>query len=463
MDFYKELINYMNLLNCNTKDICEISGITYSMVNRYINGKRTPKEDGKNFNKLVDAIYQISKQKNIDLSKESIYNTLKKAITGNTFQIDFDMFIDNLNKLQEELSITTVDLSRAIGYDSSFVSRIKNKERKPADIENFIDKIRTYIIKVVSQNEQKKYNLANLFNCKEKDLQDIDNFKEIFSEWLCSKHIENKSDNVYDFLNKLDNFDLNDYIGRDFSKVKVPTSPVIFQSSKTYMGIKGRKQAEGEFLKTTLISKSEEPIFFYSDLPISEAGNDEEFKEKWVYAMTKLLKKGLHLNMVHNLNRPINEMLLGLENWIPVYMTGSISPYYFKTQPSNFFNCSLCTSGSVALSSECIKYNERKSLFYLTTKKEEVKFRQEQAKIMLSKATPLMDIYKEADKDAFDDFMNKEKNDNIKKIEKDIFKNIDFYINDDKWVSINKKTAPEIHFVIHHEKLINAIKTFLLS
>ena len=56
MDFYKELINYMNLLNCNTKDICEVSGITYSMINRYINGKRTPKEDGKHFNKLVDAI-----------------------------------------------------------------------------------------------------------------------------------------------------------------------------------------------------------------------------------------------------------------------------------------------------------------------------------------------------------------------------------------------------------------------
>ena len=463
MNFEDELSNYIKILNCTTNDICNISGISYSLVNRYINGKRTPKVDGKNFNNLVDAIYQIAKQNKMDLSRESIFNTLRKAITGNSSQIDFDLFITNLNRLQDELSITTVDLSRAIGYDSSFVSRIKNSERKPSDIENFIDKIRTYIIVYISQNEQKKQNLLNILNCKEQDLQDKENLKEILTEWLCSKHIESKSDDVLSFLSKLDKFDLNNYIGTDFSKVKVPTSPVIFQSSKTYMGIKGRKQAEGEFLKTTLISKSKEPIFFYSDLPMSEAGNDEDFKAKWVYAMTKLLKKGLHLNMVHNLNRPLNEMLLGLENWIPLYMTGSISPYYFKAQPSNYFNCSLCTSGQVALSSECLKYNEKKSMFYLTTKKEEVKFKQEQSKIMLSKATPLMDIYKENDKEAFEQFINSEKNENIQKIEKDIFKNIDFYINDDKWVIINKKTTPEIHFVIRHEKLINAIKPFLLS
>lgn len=196
---------------------------------------------------------------------------------------------------------------------------------------------------------------------------------------------------------------------------------------------------------------------------MSDVGQDNEFKEKWVYIMTKLLKKGLHLNIVHNLNRPINEMLLVLENWIPVYMTGSITPYYLKTPPLNFFNCSLCTSGSVALSSECLRYNEKKSMFYLTTKNDEVKFKQEQAKIMLSKATPLMNIYKETDKATFEKFMNKKENQNIQKIEKDIFKNIDFYINEDKWVVINKKTSPEMHFVIYHEKLINAIKAFLLS
>lgn len=463
MNFDKELLNYINILHCTTNDICKESGVAYSLVNRYVNGKRIPKMDGENFNKIVDGIYKIAVHKEIDITKDSIYNTLRTALTGNTFQIDFDMFIDNLNKLQDNLSITTAQLARAIGYDSSFVSRIKNKERKPADIESFIDKVRTYSISLVLQNELLKHNLTNLLNCKEENIRNDDSFKEIFSTWLCSKHIESKPDDVLNFLHKLDKFDLNEYIGTDFSKIKVPTSPVIIRNSKTFFGIEGRKKAEGEFLKTTLISKSDEPIFFYSDLPISESGNDKEFKAKWVYAMTLLLKKGLQLNMVHNLNRPINEMLLGLENWIPMYMTGSITPYYFKVPPSNFFIGSQCTSGSVALSSECIRYSEKKSMFYLTTKKEEVQFQKEKSKYMLSKATPLMDIYKEEDSKKFEEFMNKEENNTVQKVKKDIFKNIDFCINEDNWIMINKKNAPEIHFVIYHEKLINAIKTFLLT
>lgn len=465
MNFEKELENYIKLLDCSIKDICDVSEISYSLVNRYINGKRKPKEYGKNFNNLVNGLYQIAIKKNINLSKDSIYNKLEIALIGNTSKTDFDLFIDNFNTLQDELSITTVELSRAIGYDSSFISRIKNKERKPSDIHSFLDKIISYIVIYIYQHESKKDNVLTLLNCDKNVLEDEEQFKEVITNWLCSKHTYNEQNNVLDFLTKLDNFDLNDYISTDFSKIKTPTIPLVIKSSKTFYGIAGRKQAEGEFLKTTLLSKSTEPIFFYSDLPISKAGEDEEFKKKWVYAISVLLKRGLHLNIVHNLNRPVNELLLGLENWIPVYMSGSITPYYFKNLPSNFFNCSQCTSGSIALTSECIKNNEAKSRFYLTTKKDEVDFEKEKSKYMLSKATPLMDIYKESSSKNFDEFLSKErkKDNNIQKIKKDIFNNIDFYTNDSKWVIINKTTSPKIHFVIKHEKLVNAINIFLLS
>lgn len=462
MSFSEKLQDYIKLLECTTTELANESGLSYMLINRYLNNIRKPKKDSEYFNKLVDGIYHISLEKNIEISKEQISSDLKKALTSDKFNVDFDLFIENFNTLQENLNLTTVEISNAIGYDSSFISRMKNKERKPADFEVFIDKLRNYIFSLC-QNDDKSAILAQTIDCSVKDLSDSEKFKDIFTKWICSKHVGCQPDDVLNFLIKLDTFNLNDYISTDFSKMKVPTFPVLLKNSKMYFGIEGRKQAEGEFLKTTLLSKSNEPIFFYSDLPIAQAGEDEEFKKKWVYAMTVLLKRGLHLNMVHNLNRPINELLLGLENWIPIYMTGSISPYYFKNSPSNFFNGSQCTSGSIALTSECIKYNEKKSKFYLTTKKDEVEFEKEKSKYMLSKATPLMTIYKQKDKAKFEEFMKKSKNENIKKIKKDNFKNIDFCINEDKWVMINKENTPEIHFVIYHEKLINAIKTFLLT
>lgn len=48
-------------------------------------------------------------------------------------------------------------------------------------------------------------------------------------------------------------------------------------------------------------------------------------------------KKGLHLNMIHNVDRPFSEMMLGLESYIPMYMTGQISPYYIKGIQNSVF------------------------------------------------------------------------------------------------------------------------------
>lgn len=459
MNFSKELNKYIDMLDCSAKDICEVSGLSPALVSRYLNNKRTPKADSLYLDKLIDAIYIIAKEKNINISKASIERNLSSTIKLSN--IDYDVFIDNLNLLQDTLKISTVELSKVLDYDASFLSRIKNKERKPADLENFISVLTDYIVSSYSSIE-KKEKIASLFKCPVDNITTNEQYKEEFSKWISTVH-SNINQDVYNFLSKLDDFNLKDYIGKDLEKVKVPSSPVIFKHSKTYFGIEGRKQAEGDFLKTTLLSKSSEPIFFYSDLPLAESAKDESFKQKWVVAMTMLLKKGLHLNMVHNINRPVAEMLLGLESWIPIYMTGSITPYYFKNPPSNFFTGSHCTSGVVALSSECIRDNEKNSKFYLTTRKEEIEFEKEKSKYMLSKASPLMEIYRETDIDRFKEFMKKTPCNKIQTIKKNTFKNIDFCINENEWIMINKKISPKIHFVIYNENLMEALKTFLLD
>ena len=80
---------------------------------------------------------------------------------------------------------------------------------------------------------------------------------------------------------------------------------------------------------------------------------------------------------------------------------------------------------------------------------------------MLSKAKPLMKIFKESNDSEFKEFINKDENKNYQVVKKENFKNIDFCTNEDKWVMINKNTSPQIHFVIYNDKLKTAIKDFL--
>lgn len=458
MNFQNELANYMNLLNISPKELSQISKLSPTIISRYLNGKRTPRIQSDYFNKIVNSLYEIAKSKNINLGENTIAETLKKSISSSN--INFDVFVNNFNTLLIELKINIADIAKYTGYDTSFISRIKNKTRKPSDFDNFVDNICDFIVNTYQDNNSKQ-KVSNILNCDINNFDNINHYKKTVNKWLITE-LKNYNESVRNFLTLLDNFDLNDYvINTNYNKIKVPTSPVILKTSKVYYGKDGRKQSEADFLKTTLISKSKEPIYFYSNLPMEEASKDQDFKKKWVLAMTMLLKKGLHLNMIHSVDRPINEMLLGLENWIPVYMTGSISPYYFTNPPSNMFFGSYCSSGSVALSGESCSDSLEISRFYLTTKKDEVEYYNNKAKYMLSKAKPLMKIFKEDDQEKFDEFMKSEKSNDIKHIKKDCFKNINFHINKNKWIMISKKLSPKIHFIIYNKKLMNAIETFL--
>lgn len=111
--------------------------------------------------------------------------------------------------------------------------------------------------------------------------------------------------------------------------------------------------------------------------------------------MALLLKKGLHLDQIHHLDRSFEEMMLGLESWIPMYMTGQISPYYLKSDPGNVFHHFLKVSGAAVLSGEAISGHHSEGRYYLSKTKEDIAYYTKRAEALLLNASPLMDIYRE--------------------------------------------------------------------
>ena len=138
-----------------------------------------------------------------------------------------------------ELKINNNDFAKALGYDTSFISKIKNKSRKPADLDGFIKQISNYIVNTY-KSEDKKLIIASLLNCSTKDFEDVDTYKSSIIKWISSPHEDNNK-SIKTFLTKLDKFNINDYIGTDFNKVKIPTAPIILRNSKTYYGKERQK------------------------------------------------------------------------------------------------------------------------------------------------------------------------------------------------------------------------------
>ena len=256
-----------------------------------------------------------------------------------------------------------------------------------ADISRFI--VRHYI------KENERAVVAELIGCPAKALADELAYYEKLTEWLASG-VSIAKDYTFEFLQKLDSFDLNEYIRAiHFDELKVPGVPFQLPTSKSYFGLKQMMESELDFLKATVLSKSSEPVTMYSDMPMEEMAKEPEFKKKWMFGMAMMLKKGLYLNQIHNIDRTFNEMMLGLESWIPMYMTGQISPYYLKGPQNNVFLHLLWVSGSAALTGEAISGSLANGKYYLTKSKDDVSYYKKRAGSLLGKALPLMDIFRE--------------------------------------------------------------------
>ena len=386
---FKEVLNkYLKELNCSQKMLSESSGLSETVISRYKSGERTPTKNSEQLTKLTTAIFNISKtmsKKQYTLDK--IENDFNKVLQNDNF--DYTTLSNNLNILITSLKISINEMSKYIVFDSSHISRIRYGKAKPSNPIEFSNKICTYIF-----NRYNNPNLMTIIGCKKNDLSNNNFYNTLFT-WLTSKSIQVKNQ-INDFLYNLDSFNLNDYIKAiKFDELKVPSIPFYKAKSRHYYGIEEMKEGELNFFKAIVLSKSKEDIFMCSHMPMEDMAEDVSFGKKWMFAIAMCLKKGHHLNIIHNLDRPFNEMMLGLESWIPIYMTGQISPYYLKDSKNSVYNHLDYVSGNVALTGECIKGYHNKGMYYLTTNKNEIKYYKEKSELILKKAKPLMQIYRE--------------------------------------------------------------------
>lgn len=390
---FKEVLNkYLKELNCSQKMLSESSGLSETVISRYKSGERTPVKNSEQLTKLTTAIFNISKtmsKKQYTLDK--IKNDFNKVLQNDNF--DYTTLSNNLNILITSLKISINEMSKYIVFDSSHISRIRYGKAKPSNPIEFSNKICTYIFNRYN-NPDDINNLMTIIGCKKNDLSNNNFYNTLFT-WLTSESIQVKNQ-INDFLYNLDSFNLNDYIKAiKFDELKVPSIPFYKAKSRHYYGIEEMKEGELNFFKAIVLSKSKEDIFMCSHMPMEDMAEDVSFGKKWMFAIAMCLKKGHHLNIIHNLDRPFNEMMIGLESWIPIYMTGQISSYYLKDSKNSVYNHLDYVSGNVALTGECIKGYHNKGMYYLTTNKNEIKYYKEKSELILKKAKPLMQIYRE--------------------------------------------------------------------
>lgn len=393
MNFQECLNNYIIQVRCNGKELARNSKISETVISRYRKGERAPSADSEYLRKLSDGIIKTAAEKGIrDFQADKVWQTLRDSLEDNRDEPAFNS--QKLDILLRELDINISRIAAFLHYDPSYLSKIRTGKRNPAHQQQFIEKICEYVASNY-KDEQDRKKVTYLIQCNEDEITDSSLYRKKLREWLSSSKPEDV-DYVSGFLRKVDSFNLDDYIRViHFDSFKVPKVPFQLPVSRHYYGLKEMREGELDFLKHTVLSKSMKPLYICSDMPVEDMAADKDFAKKYMFGLAMVLKKGLHIHIIHDVERPMKDMMLGLENWVPLYMTGQISPYYLKGVQNRVYSHLHYCSGQVAMTGDCISGHHDLAHYYLTSRKEEVSISQKNMEFLLKKAHPLMDIYRE--------------------------------------------------------------------
>lgn len=405
MTFQDCLNSYIEELRCSGKELAANSGISETIISRYRKGERVPAADSEYLKKLSAGIAKTAQEKGKpEIKEEDVYQTLLEHLPKENTEI---FYYEKFDLLLKELEINVSKMASALHYDASYISKIRTGKRAPSDPAAFAENVCGYVVRnCIGEEELKK--AAALTGGTAEQLENQETYFQTLQNWLCLADFV-KTDYISSFLQKMDEFNLDDYIRAiHFDSFKIPKVPFQLPVSRHYYGLKEMREGELDFLKHTVLSKSMEPLHLCSDMPVEDMAQDEEFARKYMFGLAMVLKKGLHIHIIHEVERPMKDMMLGLENWIPLYMTGQISPYYLKGIQNKVYSHLHYSSGQAAMTGDCISGHHENAHYYLTSHKEEVERCRKNTEYLLKKASPLMDIYREEKKEQLYEFLGKD-------------------------------------------------------
>lgn len=89
-------------------------------------------------------------------------------------------------------------------------------------------------------------------------------------------------------------------------------------------------------------------LLLFFDEKMNWLTGDSAYTARWAAALTEVLATGNRIRIVHTVTRNVDEMILGVVKWLPIYMTASIEPLYYPGSRDDLFQRTLFIAPSTA-------------------------------------------------------------------------------------------------------------------
>ena len=300
------------------------------------------------------------------------------------------LFSEKLDLLMNLSGTSNSALARHINLDASYVSRLRRGNRAPSKKENYLPAISQYFSKFMAVDAFRSGICHALQTPPSQMPIEPEPASAMILSWLNDqKSIDGES--IGELLDQVSHF-------------AFPSSNVVFditslvgslsaKETTTYYGNSGKRDAVVTLLATALTSEHNETLYLYSDEAMEWLIGEKKFTNQWAMLMMKVIQKGHRIVIIHTVNRGLDEMLTAIREWMPLYMTGAIEPYYYpRTRDDIYKHTLFVLEGKMALISRSVNRSKGPAAIHTFSSPKTVSHYEKEFQDYLSLCRPLMKI-----------------------------------------------------------------------
>lgn len=305
-------------------------------------------------------------------------------------------------KLDVLMGITNTSnsmLARYVSLDPSYISRLRSGARvfvRKETREEYFRSMATYFARRCTQDYQRKalYDLLKISPFS----YDEDEIAEVIYEWLLAD--DTNAQTVGSFLEGLSNIQFTKDPRRAYDNNA--SDPIARPDTSVYYGVDGKRQAAIDFLSEVIEHETPQTLLLFSDEDIEWLVDDRQFTHRWAQLMIEVVSRGNRIKIIHVVSRDLDEMLAAIAQWIPLYMSGAIEPYFYPKKRDGVFRRTLFIAPeTAAVVSTSVGSEEAKPANFLFRDKETIGSFVDEYNAYLKMCRPLMRIFTARDRESY--------------------------------------------------------------
>jgi predicted transcriptional regulator len=220
-----------------------------------------------------------------------------------------------------QLGLTSRHLAEILNVHYSLVSKWLNKKRPLKYNSPHLKNLVSALISL--ENARKSMTVKTILReaYPDADLSTSEKIAVYLNNYLASDNSENFDQDPIDTVDPR----------HVFAKAKVD----IYQKNT------GRRDALMRLLDTAITLAPGQELLLFSEESLVWHIDDENFRREWLEKYMKILHLGIHVTMIHTVDRQENHLLHTITQWLPLHLTGKTRAFYYPEYSNSLFKPSI--------------------------------------------------------------------------------------------------------------------------